>query len=78
MKKEVATQAMMLYQKKFGGRLVDISIMFANVILALVEAEEAAQHSVQSDGAKSPACKCNAYQLENYGCQCGAAETPRR
>lgn len=22
-----------------------------------------------------PTCKCNAYQLENFGCQCGASET---
>ena len=25
------------------------------------------------DSGKAPGCTCNAYQLENYGCKCGAA-----
>lgn len=43
----------------------------------LIREIEAAQQSVLAGGAVKP-CKCNAYQLENYGCQCGASETPRR
>jgi hypothetical protein len=41
-------------------------------LVSLVE-QLAAQQSFAVDGAKNPACKCNAYQLENYGCKCGAA-----
>ena len=49
MKKKVVEQAMKLYQKKFGGNLAKISIMFVNVIETLVEAEQAAQQERAAD-----------------------------
>lgn len=51
MDKKVIMSAYQIYQKKYGGSIVEISILFVNVTEAL---EEAAQHSVQAD----VACTC--------------------
>lgn len=52
MNKEIAEQAMRLYQKKFGGNLAEISILFVNVTETLVEAEKAAQPALALDASQ--------------------------
>lgn len=34
--------------------------------------ENIAQQNAQRIGGTAPGCTCNAYQLENFGCKCGA------
>jgi hypothetical protein len=69
MDKNELLEAMKIYQRKHGGTLVEVSILFANVTSAL---REAAQQSVHLTGLRFPehamACAKNAGSEK---CDCG-------